>query len=143
MSKKEGYYTAALAGCADPTVLLYFDGKNMLAHGSDKPLNAEYLLFIDSEPFEHRKIGQNKLSQNAQDWFVEANMDSEPKCDDKKPVNSVYEVVLMVKGQSVKTYVEVQLKSDVYDRVADSDKSVSVLSVRDVAKSIDEILEQA
>lgn len=46
---KEGYYVAILAGGGGETVL-YCDGQQLFAHGTDKPLDPGYLEFISAEP---------------------------------------------------------------------------------------------
>tara|TARA_R110001583_G_scaffold174017_6_gene328262 strand:+ start:5252 stop:5674 length:423 start_codon:yes stop_codon:yes gene_type:complete len=140
MAKKEGYYSAAIAGCADPTVILYFDGEGMYSHGNETPLTDEFILFIDSEPFDHRDVNAGRECQSACDWFIDAAEGVTPKPIKEASHKSVYEVVLIVDGKSVTTYVEAQLKSDVYDRVSKSPKKIYIVSVRDVATSLGAIL---
>jgi len=144
MAKKEGYYSAALAGCSDPTILLYFDGKQLWTHGSDKPLTDEFLLFIDSEPFNHRFVGEAesvdgtvKVTQTADEWFKEAAQGVLAVMDLPK---EIYAVVLMINGERVTTYVEATLKSDIFDAVANSKKDVTIVSVNSIAKPLSELL---
>lgn len=66
-------------------------------------------------------------------------MNSEPLSS--SPDKSVYEVVLMVNGIKKETYVEAILKSDVFDIVARSKKSVSIVSIRPVGPSLCSILQ--
>ena len=93
MTKKSGYYVADVAGCADPSIVLYFDGEKMFTHGAEKPVNADYLLFIGEAPFDHRKVGQDIALQDASDWFVEASKGVTKGVAPVTPPKSVYEVV--------------------------------------------------
>ena len=52
---KEGYYVAILAGGGGETVL-YCDGEQLLAHGTDKALDPGYLEYISAEPLELMSI---------------------------------------------------------------------------------------
>jgi hypothetical protein len=52
---KEGYYVAIIAGGGGGTVL-YCDGKELFAHGTDKPLNTGFIEFISTAPIDPMDI---------------------------------------------------------------------------------------
>jgi hypothetical protein len=69
INRTEGYYRADFAGCSDPSTVLYFDGKELWAHGSEKPIEKEALLFIDNEPFEHRSVNPDGSVSSPEEWY--------------------------------------------------------------------------
>lgn len=65
----KGQHRADFAGCSDPSTILYYDGKDLWAHGSEKPIEKEALLFIDNEPFKHRKVNLGGSVSSPKEWF--------------------------------------------------------------------------
>lgn len=69
IKRTEGYYHCDVAGTADPSVIVYWDGECFWAHGCSEPVNPSHFLFLDAEPFDHRNVNLNCEVLTPGEWL--------------------------------------------------------------------------